>query len=280
MPGTDSSARQGAGRAGDGRGYGKLAGGFLGLVLGTLAFGWQGGVAGLIVGLFAGHWLDLRIGDSADWDPLPVPTAAYEVDDEAQRLFALEVAQAFAALVVAAERTGNEGAAASALGRFLRDQLGFPKRSLGDAAEALRRSLSSPASIAEACARCARVLPPPEQRLLVAALYGLAHELGLAAGPARMLLRDGVEALGLAEADEAALRAQIYEGDPQSHDYDLLGIPPASSDAEVRRAFRQLAGELHPDKVAHLGQKAAELATAQFQEVRGAYERIRLARGF
>ncbi|MHB1846395.1 MAG: DnaJ domain-containing protein [Deltaproteobacteria bacterium] len=263
-----------------GRGYGKLAGGMLGLVVGMLGLGWQGAVAGFIVGLFLGHWFDLEVGAAPELDERPIPTAAYEVDEEAQRLFAREVASVFAALVANADGPKDPNAAESALWRFLRDRLGFTQMNLDDATAELRRELAARPTLADACARCARSLPSSEHRLLVSALYELARDMGLSAGPARMLLRDGSQALGVSEEDEGAIRAQVYGGGAQGHDYDLLGLPESASDGDVRRAFRHLAGRLHPDKVAHLGQKAAELASAQFQEVRGAYDRIRAARGF
>ena len=48
----------------------------------------------------------------------------------------------------------------------------------------------------------------------------------------------------------------------------------------MKSAFRRLAAKLHPDHVAHLGEKAVEMATVEFGQVRTAYERIRGARGF
>jgi molecular chaperone DnaJ len=52
--------------------------------------------------------------------------------------------------------------------------------------------------------------------------------------------------------------------------YGLLGVSPSASDDEIKRAYRNMARELHPDTTG--GDAAAE---AQFKEVTRAYETLR-----
>ena len=61
--------------------------------------------------------------------------------------------------------------------------------------------------------------------------------------------------------------------------YAALGVAEDASDAAVRRAFRRLAAQAHPDRVAHLGREEGERATRRFQEVQQAYAEIRRLRG-
>ena len=52
--------------------------------------------------------------------------------------------------------------------------------------------------------------------------------------------------------------------------YDVLGVNRDADDAELKRAYRKLALEWHPDKNAHRQEEAEE----RFKEVRGAYETL------
>jgi molecular chaperone DnaJ len=52
--------------------------------------------------------------------------------------------------------------------------------------------------------------------------------------------------------------------------YEILGVAPQASDADIKRAYRRMARELHPDSTG--GDTAAE---AQFKEVTRAYEVLR-----
>ena len=69
------------------------------------------------------------------------------------------------------------------------------------------------------------------------------------------------------------------EGDSLDDAYKVLGISPSATDDEVKRAFRRLALEHHPDRVAKLGEDVRKAAEKKFQEINAAKERIYKARG-
>ena len=69
------------------------------------------------------------------------------------------------------------------------------------------------------------------------------------------------------------------EGDSLEDAYKVLGVSADASDAEVKKAYRKLALEHHPDRVAALGDDVRKAAEKKFQEINAAKERIWKARG-
>ena len=68
---------------------------------------------------------------------------------------------------------------------------------------------------------------------------------------------------------------------PLAGAYAALGVRPQASDAEVKRAYRLLMNEHHPDKLMSRGApaEALKMASQKTHEIRQAYETITRARG-
>jgi len=69
------------------------------------------------------------------------------------------------------------------------------------------------------------------------------------------------------------------DGNSLEDAYKVLGLTPQATDDEVRKAYRRLALEHHPDRVAKLGEDVRKAAEKKFQEINAAKERIFKARG-
>lgn len=61
--------------------------------------------------------------------------------------------------------------------------------------------------------------------------------------------------------------------------YQVLGVSPTATDDEVKKAYRRLALEHHPDKVSALGEDVRRAAEKKFQKINEAKDRIWKARG-
>lgn len=68
---------------------------------------------------------------------------------------------------------------------------------------------------------------------------------------------------------------------PLEDAYAVLNVAPDASDEEVKRAYRRLMSQHHPDKLVSRGlpEEMMKMATEKSQEITSAYDRVRQARG-
>jgi DnaJ like chaperone protein len=51
-------------------------------------------------------------------------------------------------------------------------------------------------------------------------------------------------------------------------------VEPSATQDDIKTAYRKLANQYHPDKVAHLGTELQQLADQRFKEIQAAYEKL------
>ena len=126
-------------------------------------------------------------------------------------------------------------------------------------------------------------------------------EIQIAAGYANGVLDDAervillkvCSSLGFSEDDfnrlESMVKAEIHMQQPGrtkglslEDAYAILDITVDASDAEVKRAYRRLTSQHHPDKLQAKGlpKEMMKIAEEKTHEIRTAYERVREERGF
>jgi hypothetical protein len=62
--------------------------------------------------------------------------------------------------------------------------------------------------------------------------------------------------------------------------YQLLGASESDSDAEIKKKYKQMLLQYHPDRAAHLGPELRELAATKTTDINAAFAAIRRLRGF
>lgn len=258
----------------------------LGLMLGL----WVGGPLAIVLFTFfggvVGHLYDnahavpeLRsieeLEDGRFSELPPTSVTREQLDAQAQEHFARHLC----ALFIEVARADGEVARAEVrvVREYFQNELKYGPESLDTVRLFLKEFLQKPPSLEESLAACKDELPTGDRLLLVDTLYQLALVDGALQRSEQESLRRIIKELGLTEEDRRSIAARhLGTGDS---DYARLGLTPEASDAEVKRAWRQLAATHHPDRVAHLGPGAVKQATRRFQELQDAYKTIQRLRG-
>ena len=60
--------------------------------------------------------------------------------------------------------------------------------------------------------------------------------------------------------------------------YDVLGVAPEASDAEIDLAYRRLIGQYHPDRLEGAAPELRQQAEAKARDINAAYDRIQQLR--
>lgn len=76
-------------------------------------------------------------------------------------------------------------------------------------------------------------------------------------------------------SEKAQDHSQKFASDQIRDPYAILGLREGASQEDIRAAYRQLAAQYHPDKLAHLGEEFQTLAEQKFKAIQSAYDALR-----
>lgn len=140
-------------------------------------------------------------------------------------------------------------------------------------------------------------------------LLDLVYAEGVVVEPKLVLVRKLCQALGVSETELVALSAMKGYGPAWRHaqhtrgqyrpgggwnnsasppprrpsevdPYAVLGIASSANESEIKRAYRKLMSQHHPDKLGDVPDEVKRRSEARSIEINAAYERIRNERGF
>lgn len=152
----------------------------------------------------------------------------------------------------------------------------FGAQAANEAEEILNEILQKDFNLYEVCSQI-RSCMDYSQRLQ---LYHYLVSLGACDGLVQAevdLLETIANYIGLSKTDSDSIMAQFRPNNDSN--YRILGITPDATDEEVRKAYRRMAIQYHPDKVATLGEDVQKAAEEKFKAISQAYEAICRERG-
>jgi len=266
---------------------GKVGGGILGLLV--------GGPPGAIIGAALGHQFDRGAGQGEGLRGLGYNAGDADIWSAAdrQRLFFETTFYGLGALAKADGRVSEQELDSA---RTVMANMRLPPAAVRRAMDCFTLGKGQDFPLQEHIARlrqACRSQPQLLQTFLEIQIDFLLGKAAISTGERALLLQMartlGVSMLSLTHL-EAALRArhafrqQRTTSTPQQTlggAYRALDIEPGASDAEVKKAYRRLMNQHHPDKQAARGlpEDMLETAKERTHEIRAAYELIREHRG-
>jgi len=166
---------------------------------------------------------------------------------------------------------------------FLRDQLGMSAADRRVAARIFNAARDSHEP-AESFARQLRILlghQPARLRDLISVLAGVARADGRLDQAEERLLRSVAREMGLSDRDYDEAVGMYDPRASLESSYTVLGVTPGATNDEVKKAYRKLAREYHPDVVANkgMGEDFQKFAAEKMRAINAAYEAVKEARG-
>lgn len=270
--------------------WGKLAGGFCGLLL--------GGFPGALLGIALGHGLDHAIGGGL---PSGFEKLAPGKREKVQRTFFTATFSVMGHMAKADGRVSErEIALAESVITRMELSSDMRRRAIELFTEGKRGKFPLDAVLEQLRLECRRsdLLQmflelqiraayadgrpgPNKQRLLL----HICHCLGISEPLFRRLEQ-------MAQLQQESVAGTWGKGEPHTPQrpttreptlnraYRVLGVEPKATDAEIKRAYRRLLSQHHPDKLVSKGlpEQMLKLATEKTHEIRRAYETITQAR--
>lgn len=154
----------------------------------------------------------------------------------------------------------------------------FGEDSASEGLKILRDLLKQSIPLRDVCVQIRQNLDYSSRLELVHLLYGIANADKQVDERETKVIDEIVYYLGISSEEHKSIKNMFVKSYNSS--YYILGLEPEASIDEIKKAYRKLAVEYHPDKVSYLGEDIKKSAEEKFKKINQAYEEIKKQRGF
>lgn len=113
---------------------------------------------------------------------------------------------------------------------------------------------------------------------MVHLLFGVSKADGVIHAEEVRLIEHIAFQMGISQADFNSIKSIFI--DDTDWAYKVLNVPKEATIDEIKKSYKRLAIEHHPDKVSYLGEEVQNAAKEKFQKINEAYEKIKKEKGF
>ena len=242
---------------------GKIVGGTLGFAL--------GGPLGAIAGAALGHTFDATDNQ--------YPRARLSYHEKAQMTFFVATFSMLARVALADGRISPEEI--QAVENFMANELNLTPESKRFAVEIFETAMNSPMAFQDFAGQFYHQFhnQPRLLDLMIDVLLRLSVADGALSDSEEKLISSAARVFRFSEQKYQELKAR-YAPDFEKY-YAILGIHSRASDDEIKRQYRKLVKEYHPDKIASKGlpEEFNKFANDKFREIQNAYDAVKQERG-
>ena len=249
--------------------FGKILGGLLGF--------WLGGPLGMIAGAVFGHMLD-KSADLQSGGEQGSGGRYYFVNTGYNRPQMVFFVGAFSMLAKLASADGNvSDAARRKIDEFMTVDLNLSGQSYDYAWSIFNQALSQSSSFENLADQFYENFRQTPQflSLMMDIFYRVAMVDGRLSPNEERLIDYAARAFHISDSLHESIRRK-YNVRGSSKAYAVLGLTENATEAEIKKAYRKLILEYHPDTIASKGMadEFKEYATKKFREIQEAYETI------
>jgi len=158
---------------------------------------------------------------------------------------------------------------------FLKQQ--FPPSYASQQILKLKDILKQNYNLSEVCADIRQVMNVQQRSMLVQYLFGIAKADDHVSEKEVNVITQIASLLGISAGEFEQLKGMFYKS--TSDAYQTLGIEKDVPDEAVKKAYRKMAVQHHPDKYSQMGEEHQKAAKERFQKIQDAYETIKKERG-